>query len=123
MSQFGLAQKERDLPAAVAATRACVCASVSLLPEARSEPFCTVFREGISESIDDSTAQFIRQPDGTSVATDRLAAAAVKFGNGSAQRICATQLKEERTRSGGDIPNQGNAADIARASYEPSAAD
>ena len=35
MSQFGLAQKERALPAAVAATRACVCASVFLLPEAR----------------------------------------------------------------------------------------
>jgi hypothetical protein len=97
MSQFGLAQKERDLPAAVAATRAGVCASVPLLPEARSEPFCTVFREGISESIDDSIAQFIRQPDGTSVVTDRLTAAAVKFGNGSAQRICATpQTKAER---------------------------
>jgi hypothetical protein len=27
-----------------------------------SEPFCTVFRKGISEPIDDSIAQFIRKP-------------------------------------------------------------
>ena len=59
-------------------------------PSAGSESFCTVFRQGMSESCDGSIEQFIRQPDGTSVATDRLAAALLKFGNGSAQRICAT---------------------------------
>jgi len=69
----------------------------------------------MSESSDGSIEQFIRQPDGTSVATDRLAAALLKFGNGSAQRICANP-GEDRPRNVGNIPKQGNAADIARAS-------
>ena len=38
------------------------------------EPFCTVFRKGMNESSDDSIEQVYPQPDGTSVATDRLAA-------------------------------------------------
>ena len=102
------AAQQRNLPAAL---RTRVCASVPFLPESSSESFCTVFWQAISESMDDSIAQFIRQPDGTSVATDRLVAALVTFGNGSAQRICATpKVKAER----GTVATSRNKAMLQR---------
>jgi hypothetical protein len=60
--------------------------------------------------VDGSREQFIRQPDGLAVATSELVATPVQLDKGSAQRICATP-SEDKSRSDGDVPKQGNAAD------------
>ena len=60
-----------------------------------------------------SREQFIRQPDGLAAATSELVAAPVQLDKGSAQRIRATPSEDE-SRSDGDVPNQGNAADSTR---------
>ncbi len=60
--------------------------------------------------VDGSREQFIRQPDGLAVATSELVATPVQLDKGSAQRICATP-GEDKSRSDGDVPKQGNAAD------------
>jgi len=44
------------------------------------------------------------------VATSELVATPVQLDKGSAQRICATP-SEDKSRSDGDVPKQGNAAD------------
>src|ERR1019366_2918567 len=59
-------------------------------PPSGSEPFCTVSRKGMSESMEGAREQFIRQPDGLFVATDRLVAAPVQRDNRGAQRSCTT---------------------------------
>jgi hypothetical protein len=82
-SELGLLNRE-TLPAVL---RTGVCASVSLLPESSSESFCTVFWQAVSESMDDSLAQFVRRPDGTSATKDGPVAALVTFGNGSARNL------------------------------------
>jgi len=60
--------------------------------------------------VDGSREQFIRQPEGQAVATSELVATPVQLDKGSAQRICATPSEDKR-RSDGDVPKQGNAAD------------
>jgi hypothetical protein len=70
-----------------------------------NEPFCTVFRTGMSDSRDGSRQQSIGHPEGLSVATatGRLMAAPVRLDNGSAQRACAT-TSEDETRGDCDVP-------------------
>jgi hypothetical protein len=63
--------------------------------------------------VDGSREQFIRQPDGLSVATGRVAAGPAQPDR--AQKSCAT-LSENKSTSGGEVPKRGNAASIARAS-------
>jgi len=62
--------------------------------------------------VDGSREQFIRQPDGLSVATGGLAAAPVELDKRSAQRTCATP-SDDRGTTGGDVAEQDNAAGIA----------
>ena len=60
--------------------------------------------------VDGSREQFIRQPDGPAVATSELVATPVQLDKNGAQRMCATP-SERKSRSDGDVPKQGNAAD------------
>ena len=60
--------------------------------------------------VDGSREQFIRQPDGPAVPTSELVATPVQLDKNGAQRICATP-SEPKSRSDGDVPKQGNAAD------------
>jgi len=60
--------------------------------------------------VDGSREQFIRQPEGPAVATSELVATPVQLDKNGAQRICATP-SEGKSRSDGDVPKQGNAAD------------
>ena len=53
--------------------------------------------------VDGSREEFIRRPDGLSVATGGLVAAPVQLDKGSEQRTGATP-SEERSRSNGDAP-------------------
>jgi hypothetical protein len=53
--------------------------------------------------VDGSREEFIRRPDGLSVATGGLVAASVQLDKSSEQRTCATP-SEERSRSNGDAP-------------------
>jgi len=63
--------------------------------------------------VDGSREQFIHQPDGLSVAAGSVVAAPVQPDR--VEKSCATPSEDKRT-SGGDVPERGNAAGIARAS-------
>jgi hypothetical protein len=63
--------------------------------------------------VDGSREQFIRQPDGLSVATGTVVAAPVQPDR--AEKSCATP-SEDKSTSGGDVAERGNAAGIPRTS-------